>query len=657
DNTSGTLNMYLFTITLLTIHSVCSHENYKKCCNFGEVLAEIDSTYGCVEDTTRRREILSENENFLGGNSSGECAEVFSTDFFIFSVDGGKIGEKRPVSERRFPKCCPLNYTYNSIHHSCEKSVASSSDFINENFINVGLPDCKVIVDYELNGTGDFEYDLVNETNSFGGNQNDSGSYCIDETETGSFVKRKCEDSLEICRDKKCVKKCCPDGQSFINRAKCYDTYVHGLNLSSFSSIENPEVWWLLKSPAIEAGWLTSGGWFAGQEAAGAPFAIIHNRTCPKIYMMKEENYIFHLDDRGVLKYWQNLTETYIYEDVSHSTSYCIEHTKKKNMEGYFFFMCFPEKHINEKFQYTLWPKILSCIGLALTIAIYLILNETKKMFGKILVNYCVALLFQNSVLTYGQVYLTPTYVDCMLRAFSIIYFATAAFTWSNVMCCDIWWTFGSAKRTLGAHQRRRDLKKLLTYFLYGWGLPMVLTLIIYLFHSNSVLPYALHPFIGVGKCFFERRSRNYARSVFFNLPLLIMQLVNMVLFVKTIVYCLRVKNEINKINDTSKDDKSKKFERDKESGFRIFDMSQMGVVPKYIEIVWDFINCLQGVFIFIIFICKRTVLQNFLVKFKVLNAKNLSSASINTQSTTTSNSMSMKMHQPSNENVKMAVA
>lgn len=28
-------------------------------------------------------------------------------------------------------------------------------------------------------------------------------------------------------------------------------------------------------------------------------------------------------------------------------------------------------------------------------------------------------------------------------------------------------------------------------------------------------------------------------------------------------------------------------------SGF--FEMSDMGVVPKYIEIIWDSINCLQG--------------------------------------------------------------
>lgn len=37
---------------------------------------------------------------------------------------------------------------------------------------------------------------------------------------------------------------------------------------------------------------------------------------------------------------------------------------------------------------------------------------------------------------------------------------------------------------------------------------------------------------------------------LYYSIPLIIMQIVNFVFFVRTIVYCLRVKNEINKMND-----------------------------------------------------------------------------------------------------------
>lgn len=57
----------------------------------------------------------------------------------------------------------------------------------------------------------------------------------------------------------------------------------------------------------------------------------------------------------------------------------------------------------------------------------------------------------------------------------------------------------------------------------------------------------------------------NYGAILFLRFPHLVIQLVNTVLFVKTLVYCLRIKNEINKINDTAKCDKKSSLNRDRE--------------------------------------------------------------------------------------------
>ncbi|KAJ8915635.1 hypothetical protein NQ315_003419 [Exocentrus adspersus] len=615
--------MYLIAATLIVSNALITYGNhYSKCCKFGESLTWTNSSYECVESNNKRLQIAANESNFVENNTDGD----------------GVIVSKRPVTENYFPKCCPLSYTYDSVLHSCVNNPEVDYSYIKENFVKVGLPRCKIVVDYELNGTTDFEYGLINGTDELKLKRNslqDPETFCIDKSEKGSFVIRECKGNFEVCEDVRCVKKCCPDGQSFINRAVCFDTYTHGVNLSSFDYVEKPE----------------------------EPYAIIYNRSCSKIYMMKEDKYTFNLDDKGVFSLWQNDTRTFLKANVSDLKSYCIEHTKKKNVEGYFFFMCFPEKHINAKFAYTAWPKILSCVCLVLTVAVYLILNETRNVFGKILVNYCVALFFENAVLIYAQLSLDPSTADCKFRSFAIIFFATASFSWSNVMCCDIWWTFGSAKRTVGAHQRKRDLKKLLSYFLYGWGVPTVLTLVILFFYTYRILPYPIQPIMAVKKCFFERRAGNYAHALFFNLPHLVIQLVNTVLFIKTIVYCLKVKNEIDKINDTTKDDKNRRFQKDKERLFLIlklsvimgvsfmfevvsafFDMSQMGDIPKYIEIVWDTINCSQGIFIFIIFICKRKIYRDFQLKFRHLHPRSLSTTSIHTQSTIASNGTSMKV-------------
>lgn len=63
----------------------------------------------------------------------------------------------------------------------------------------------------------------------------------------------------------------------------------------------------------------------------------------------------------------------------------------------------------------------------------------------------------------------------------------------------------------------------------------------------------------------FSTGSGNFGKHLFFNIPLLISQVINTILFVKTVIYCVRVKNEINKINDTTKDCRQRKFQKDKE--------------------------------------------------------------------------------------------
>jgi hypothetical protein len=111
------------------------------------------------------------------------------------------------------------------------------------------------------------------------------------------------------------------------------------------------------------------------------------------------------------------------------------------------------------------------------------------------------------------------------------------------------------------------------------------------------------------------------------------MQIVNLFFFVRTIVYCLRVKKEINKLNDNKISVKGRKkyYNLDKEQcvqnntegslykclifrlvlilklsvtmGFSfVFEVvssfMDFSVNPKmeYVEIIWDTINCLQGI-------------------------------------------------------------
>lgn len=113
----------------------------------------------------------------------------------------------------------------------------------------------------------------------------------------------------------------------------------------------------------------------------------------------------------------------------------------------------------------------------------------------------------------------------------------------------------------------------MLQYSIYGWGVPFLLVIIIILLNVSSVLPESLHPYVGVKKCYMEntaaRKLRlitqrsissilfsepgNYAYNLFITLPVLLQQVANIILFVKTLIHCLKIKGEIQRMNESTK--------------------------------------------------------------------------------------------------------
>ncbi|KAG5889460.1 hypothetical protein JTB14_016440 [Gonioctena quinquepunctata] len=613
---------FFLVVVGIVVFKVANANGVNKCCRSGEVLKRVGESFECTEDLTKRVQVRANITNFLYQNASGQCVETLDSAVVVLGVSEEGIVSQETAEGGFFPKCCPLNFVYNTFLHSCVATANSAPDFFQEPFVKVGLTSCKLVSDTVLNGTNNFRYKFLNSTGRFENDALHPGSYCIDKTEKGSFVVRECRGDLEVCEVIMCIKKCCPDGQSFVNGPHCTDTYEYGLNLSVLENVENPN----------------------------DPFAIIYNSTYSPKYKLGAQDNNFTLHRNGLFTLFSSKGNTTV--DIDNQYSYCIEYYERGKRGEYSFFHAFPAKQTT-KFDYTFWPMVLSSFFLALTIFIYVVLNETKKMFGKILVNYCVATFFSFSVLAYALVKENPTHTECEIKAFSIIFFAVASFTWSNIMCCDIWCTFGTTKRYLGTKQKKKDLTKLLLYSFYGWGVPLLLTLLIYVFHKWHVLPHSIQPYLAEVKCFFDNKEGNFAKDLFYNIPLLIIQMVNMVLFIKTVIYCVEVKNEINRINDTTKDDKMKRYLGDRDRLFLIlkllvimgmsfifevvsafFQMSEMGPVPEYIELVWDMINALQGVFIFFIFIPKkklfaarRTELKSNFISFQVFSSSLFSSA------------------------------
>ncbi|CAH1105132.1 unnamed protein product [Psylliodes chrysocephalus] len=584
-------------ILVSVINSQAAPDGLGKCCDFGQILYEYkNATFACIDDSTKRKSVFVPVINFIKNNPTGSCLD-YSTDFYEFQFSDQKIIGKTQLIEDFYPKCCPIGYMYNPIKHSCDPKNNFEHGFINRKLIKVGLPQCHIVADNLLTT---LDNQVIPED-----------GYCFDETSSG-FVRRQCTEDGDICDNMRCVKKCCPDGKSFVNGAHCVDNYEIGMDLDFSTKIENPT----------------------------DPFAIVYNNSrCPTtFYILSERRYQFNLLKNGEFQYWYNATQSFIKESATkEGGGYCIEHSNRKTAKGFFFFHCLviPTK-LPLKFEVTKYPKILSCIFLALTIFIYLILAQTKKLFGKILINYCTATFLMFAILIYAQFSVKAGDVQCKLVGFGIIFITTVSFAWLNVMCCDIWLTFGSTTGSLGVYQRKKDLKKLLGYMAYGWGMPLILSLLIYGLSITESLSDTIRPYIGTKSCFLERRPGNHAQLVFLRMPHLLIQIINAFLFMKTILYCIRIKNEIQRIND-NKDEKKLKFNRDKEKLFLILklavimgvtfifdtvtsfvDFHSLGTFWSNFEIVVDCINCLQGVYIFIIFICKKSIYNDFLKKLHI---------------------------------------
>lgn len=201
-----------------------------KCCEKDFEVQERNNILNCKERTNSRIEVWSHLNNFLKAASEGECFDSSSGDFFLYKVNSSVLVVKKQIqiSTAAFPKCCPLNYVYNKKTHSCEINQNYTEDFINGQLVKVGLPHCQIIIDNTI------KKNLSNSLQSTFNNL-EQGTYCLDKDVRDQYIARECQKGLDICERKRCFRKCCPDGQSFVNGGNCMDTYIHGLNLVSQS--------------------------------------------------------------------------------------------------------------------------------------------------------------------------------------------------------------------------------------------------------------------------------------------------------------------------------------------------------------------------------------------------------------------------------------
>lgn len=194
-----------------------------KCCqdSFNPQIDE-NGTITCEEMPNWNHQFWSDTTNFVEQNEFGKCVDVEENNFYQYKFNNSMLISKNlltldPSIISR--KCCPLKYVYNRVTRSCH--LTANAAFLKHQFVKVALPDCEkqLITDSTFKSSTEAQAKIFNMKDN---------NYCFDQDVNTEIVVRECSAKLNVCKLKRCIKKCCPDGQSYESN-KCVNSFVHGL--------------------------------------------------------------------------------------------------------------------------------------------------------------------------------------------------------------------------------------------------------------------------------------------------------------------------------------------------------------------------------------------------------------------------------------------
>ncbi|XP_037817401.1 G-protein coupled receptor Mth2 [Lucilia sericata] len=560
-------------------------------------------------------------------------------------------------------KCCPNNYIYDSSQRKCVEASANfhlyrklfkNAAIFNAN--NLACPRNKVLVEYQLN---DFKFSIDNGQLFLRtlNKKFDFSEYCIEAltpiTDGGDnqsnnpilrqeqqYLIRTCDDILPVCRRMPCIRRCCNDGEMFTKgNATSYcrrdesDTYFH-----SFESLE-----------------------ISGNFSKPSVFGILRSLDCLK-YRLDPDAYS---DEAHTIS--ERDGSLYVMATKKHYTNgqYCVEKIRNSSWadQKLYTFLCFDSKVVgNDRIRFKVYTigLLISCSFYAITLLVYLSIAKLRNLPGKILICLVSSLFTAYLGIALGQLMPTPNDTVCFASGFFIYFCLMAAFSWMNVMCFDIWQTFGSAKKKHGF--KKNQTKRFLLYSLYGWGLPTLITAITVTLTKTEVLSENIRPNFGHGRCWFTYDSPGSANLLFFSGPIGLLFLINFILFILTLRYCNRVKREIFRMQSSNNEKPvlKRRFFVDKARfamNTKLFVVMGITWFLELLSIVFydhkkiffwaisDSFNVLLGVFVFFIFVFKKRVWYSVLEKVGLRTSESMKNGPIGTgatHSTYTQNNISM---------------
>ncbi|GLV42480.1 methuselah-like 15 [Carabus blaptoides fortunei] len=485
---------------------------------------------------------------------------------------------------------------YNKTRKACDFDTFADQNLYEDKLaevynLEIGAPPCEgALVDYSITKNfkienGDLTWTADGTVDKF---EVKNGTYCIDRSRNKEKIMlRKCEEFQEACEGRICVSKCCPHGHIYLLSARQRATCIMDWNLTFVSNFRDV---------------------YGNIMNRPSDVAVLPKQVCTHSRYVLNRHEFFILPN-GTLKFgtmYLNATEK----------QFCIENilNPRTKVMSEVATVCFPAPTMNYDWYY-FSGLVVSILCLALTLFVYFMLPELQNLHGKTVMCHTVSLLLAYICLALVKRPLTAFgVVPCTVLGYCILFNFASAFSWLNVMCFDIWWTFGAMNVRLG---KSNKAKRFLFYCLFAYGLPLVLTSIAVTCDYLDSIPAAYKPHIGRNSCWFDLNKLGH--TLYFGLPMGFLIACNLVLFILTARNCFKIKADIARLRDT--EHKKKRFLADRATlimNVKLFIV--MGItwvfefVSTYVkEPAWlwmsiDTLNTLQGLWIFCIFVIKDKV-------------------------------------------------
>ncbi|XP_078049774.1 G-protein coupled receptor Mth [Augochlora pura] len=552
-----------------------------------------------------------------------------------------------PLQLFNIRRCCPRDRVFDVVTKSCVTNVVSGENYshahdfgsmlpnppTNVGFFNVtkGSPVCRsaALVTYEVAAEDiSFEGGSLWVTLSENGSREKMAASidnsCLELTPNSRtsrrLVFRVCRNS-EFCQKHSCVRKCCREGHVLLSTFNCTNVDASLAQRRFYGAISN----------LTEVAWNSTG------------VGLLVGRKCHEVY---------HIDSTEIL----NLTKEGYLRQVprvlNELDSYCLDIFEDGSVHS---LICFPELEPEPpiiKYMITSLLEVISCVFLVLTLLVYIFLPSLQNLHGKTLMCNAASLLVSYLCLAIMPWVTPPSQASdnsenifCSVLGYGMLFSLLSAFCWLNVMCFDIWRTFGRLRGNCNGGQSQG--KRFLLYSIYAWGFALFITLFCVAGDKLSFLPDNVKPNFGQLRCWFSNNM--FGELIFFRLPVAIQLTSNVVFFILTSEHCSKVKAEISRVTDPS-DPRSKRFHADKTKlimnvklfivmGILWIAESASSLMNTYSSYEWkelvfycsDVLNCLHGLLIFILFVLKRRVYQALKKRLGFQDSKKCSSQGTST--------------------------